>query len=575
MSDYASLCFLSYQRPYFIADAIMTAVDNAGYPSEVICHDDGSTDPIVQVTLIKLLEQGYISHLILNKSGHNEGVGTAINRTFALATGDPIIKLDQDLIFHEDWLARTVGILNIDENIGMLGLFKYHHDPVDWREMRIDVPTKGGYHYTRQFCGSAMAIPRKVWEVLGPMDEHLDAFNEDSNFMKRVRTGGNWEGNVGWELALPDVDLVENQGFGVGPSTVVPDHGVVATIHHGTYVVNEKTCPPQIGLISPTTHEHEFVVGIVITTCAGREANLKRALDYIGDLQVVRPEIIGVIYDGCEIEFDHEFDRRLFAGDSPIVRGKIPKHGPGQQQPRNVGFDLVREFVPDLTHVWFLDSDLIVPSDTLAQFYRGLCAAEQDRVLVGPYDWLPQGVVGFVPEMIDWDPGVPTANGMADYRWPSFKAYGPEVVHQAGVDPFPGEDEEIAKGRVMGAGLAQFAGNLIWPVEEFARVGGFHIELHHGRCEDGELGLRAVEAGVPMSFVPFARAWHVWHPINGDLARQRNARDVPLLDAMHPGAQQRGLIVVDKDGKRFDYRCPSCGTVTNSLEYWSHTATHR
>lgn len=581
MSDFASLCFLSYQRPTFIGDAIMSAVTNAGYACEVLVHDDGSSDPVVRATLTHLLDAGYISHLILNTSGHNEGVGAAINRMFSMAAGDPIIKLDQDLDFTEDWLARTVGILRQDEAIGMLGLFKYHHDPVRWQDMEIQVPTKGGYHYTRQFCGSAMAVPRVVWESLGPMDQHLDAFNEDSNYMARVRSG-DWLSDSALsnphdymkysELALPDVDLVTNHGFGVGPSTVVPGHGVVAKIHHGPYVVNAKTCAPQNEVISPVVSHNsvgpdapealdfaelparDFRVGIVITTCAGREENLARALDYVADLKVVTPELVVVVYDGCAVGVRGET-----AGEIPVWRVEIPKHGPGQEQPRNVGFNRLRELAPGCTHVWFLDSDLIVPSDTLAQFYRGLCAAEEDRVLIGPYDWLPQGVIGFVPEMKDMAPGVWGPLGLADYRWNSFKADGPERVFR----------------HDLGASLACFGGNLIWPVDAFEEIGGFHVDLYHGRCEDGELGLRACEAGLPMSLVRDARAWHVWHEVDHNGAVGKNGRDVPLLNAMHPWVETEGLRVVDQDGKRFDWRCPDCSEIHNSLSYWSHAATHR
>lgn len=576
MSEYASLVFLSYKRPQFIFEAIESAVSNAGHPCEVIVVDDGSDVDVTQ-RLHYMVGAGEISKLVLHARGHNEGVGRGINEGFALASGDPIIKLDQDLLFTGDWLARAVGILRQDEAIGMLGLFKYHIEPVAWQDMRIDVPTKGGYHYTRQFCGSAMAIPRATWEALGPMDEHLDAFNEDSNYMARVRCEPTDDWSEGQELALPDVDLVTNRGFGIGPSTVVEEGYKVHAIHHGPHVVNAKTCAPQTGVISPSEDfgrpddidrchmdaldaeldfpARPFKVGVVITTCAGREENLKRALEYVGDLNVVRPQIVGIVYDGCALEHD----ALSYARDIPIWRVGIEKHHPGMEQPRNVGFNAVREVVPDLTHVWFLDSDLIVPSDTLTQFYRGLCAAEEDRILIGPYDWLPPGVVGFVPEMKNMPAGVPGAHGIADYRWNSFKADGPERVFR----------------HDLGASLACFGGNLIWPVDAFEEIGGFHVDLHHGRCEDGELGLRACERGVPMSLVRDARAWHVHHPVDGGGAMQKNARDVPLLNSMHPWVENEGLRVVDADGKRFDWKCPDCDEVHNSLSYWTHASTHR
>lgn len=576
--NYASLCFLSYNRPNFIGDAIMTAVENAGYPCEVIVHDDGSSDPVVRATLTTLLDQGKISHLILNPAGHNEGVGTAIKRMFAIATGDPVIKIDQDMLFEPDWLARTVGILRQDHSVGMLGIFKYHHPPVVWSEQKIDVPTEGGYHYTRQFCGSVFAIPRDVWLQHGAhFKEHLDAFNEDSDFMERLRFHN-------YELALPDVDLATNRGFGIGPSTVVEEGYVVHKINHRPHVLNEITLsapeegetekrpPLQNGLISdliidePGPFEYDwtlppevisgamaatrefdrsarkFDVGVVITTCAGREENLRRTIANLRALEGVKPRKVIVVFDGCPMDTEIMDPTNLW-----IEAVVTPKHEPGLEQPRNAGFNALRVCGMECNYVWFLDSDLVFPPDTLRFFYEGLCAAEDDRILIGPYDWMMPG---------ETEPH--GKQGMADPRWVSFNQYTPAEVLRYD----------------MGAGLANFGGNLIWPVDAFDWIGGFHIDLHHGRCEDGELGLRACERGVPMSFVRDARAWHVHHAVNMDRNLRANERDVPLLNAMHPWVEQQGLIVVDKDGKRFDWRCPTCGEICNSLAYWPHAQIH-
>lgn len=560
--DHASLCFLSFNRPQFIFEAIRDAVAHAGYPCEVIVHDDGS-DAGLLVGLLDMLAGHEVSRLILNPPGHNEGVGTAINRMFKVATGDPVIKLDQDLLFEPDWLARAVGILRQDSAVGMLGLFKYHHEPVPWQRMRIDVPTKGGYHYTRQFCGSAFAIPRRVWETLGPLEEHSDAFAEDSAYMERVRTtdfsppGSLVSGRR--ELALPDVDLCHNRGFGIGPSTVVTAPDTTQSIHHGPFVLNAKTPPPQNGVISgepADTHEFEvpmlakperkFEVGVVITTCAGREENLQRTIDHLMRAAAIRqaPQAVVVVYDGCPA--------MGFPTPIPVHGVEISQHVPGQEQPRNVGFRKLREVSPDCNFVWFLDSDLIFEPDILRQFYNGLTEAE-DRILIGPYDWLAPQVVEPVHDRSDH------RVGMADYRWVSFDEHGPERVLR----------------HDLGAGLACFGGNLVWPVDAFEKIGGFHPELHHGRCEDGELGLRAASAGVPMSFVREARGWHVFHPVNGTRTHAANARDVPLINQWHPWVEGQGLLVTAQDGARFDFRCPQCGDQVNSLAYWDHTATHK
>lgn len=248
---FASVCVLSYERPDFLRESIATMTERADYPLEIIVHDDGSRDPRVNALLQGLLAEGKVSTVIQNPPGHNQGQGVALNRMFSLAQGDPIIKADQDLIYHDRWLSRCVGVLADNERrrresfcppkepqIGVLGLFRYHVEPVKWDEMMIQTwgnwDQNGGWEQCEDFVGSALVIPRDVWEAFGPFDQHSDAFAEDREFKMKVKDEG------GLALALPNGDLATNIGFGVGPSTVVVDHGKVAYIHHCPHIIDGK-----------------------------------------------------------------------------------------------------------------------------------------------------------------------------------------------------------------------------------------------------------------------------------------------------------------------------------------------
>jgi glycosyltransferase involved in cell wall biosynthesis len=380
MSDYASCCVLSYERPAFLQTAISTLVSNAGAPLELIVHDDGSANPEVWCLLNDLLSTGLVSTVILNPPGWNQGVGEAIRRCFDLAQGDVLVKVDQDLIFHEGWLARVMGLLtpiegrvvpltdatgratgctvvdagdyeavsqyswrlhprgyaatyaegrtvllhrllmepgdgmqvdhrnrrrldnrrgnlrvatpgqnqenrtpnrvgtsrhrgvswnakerkwyafakkdrrnhylgsfddedeaaavarfwraenmpsNVEQieppEIGLLGLFHYHHDPVDTAKTLI--ARHDGWQEHSHICGSAFAARREIYEALG-IGTHSAAFAEDWELMKLITDA------TPFVCALPDEDLVENQGFGIGPSTVVRDRNTVQPIHY-------------------------------------------------------------------------------------------------------------------------------------------------------------------------------------------------------------------------------------------------------------------------------------------------------------------------------------------------------
>lgn len=222
---YPTLCFLSYNRPGFLEQAVSTAIQHAGEKVEVIIHDDGSTDRDLLKMLYTWHQAGVVSSVILNAPGVNQGQGVALNRMFRMASGDPIIKLDHDLIFRPGWLAKVREVLE-DPRVGLCGLFKYEHDPADWRKTIVsdaqlltthgwsNVEMPHGYSYHTHLVGSGMAIPRRVWELLGPFEERWESFGEDWQFQKDVYAEGLFN-------ALPDEDLVQNVGFGVGPSTVV------------------------------------------------------------------------------------------------------------------------------------------------------------------------------------------------------------------------------------------------------------------------------------------------------------------------------------------------------------------
>lgn len=233
---HTSLCITSFNRPQFLPaciDSLHVAAKHDGIPVEIIVYDDGSHDPALRQWLWDAHGAGRISLLMMNSPGHNEGRGVAMNRMFAAATGDPICVIDHDLTFKADWLSKARAILEADQMVGLLGLFKYHMEPVDHRKTRtsrIFVDEQGDippYAYHTHLCGSAMVIRRSCFEWLGPFEERSDAFAEDWAFQNKVTESERFK------CALPEEDLVVNHGFGVGPSSVVVAPGVVQKIHHG------------------------------------------------------------------------------------------------------------------------------------------------------------------------------------------------------------------------------------------------------------------------------------------------------------------------------------------------------
>lgn len=531
--SFASVCILSYNRPEFVQQAIRTARDNAGYPLELVVHDDGS-DVHTQNMLHGMLQAGEISTLLMNPPGQNQGVGEAVRKSFAAAQGDILVKVDQDLIFERGWLARGIEMLSMEVpggngTVGMAGFFHYYHDPVDTNKMRL-AELIGGVQIHEDFCSSAFIIHRDVFEHQ-EWETHSDAFAEDVGLKTALR-------KAGFSLVLPPADLCTNRGFGIGPSTVAvmrDGKPAPAFIKHEPVIFgrpseNADEQPPSE---NADERPHEFKVGVVITTIAGREQNLQRVLAALDEQTLPLTHVV-IVWDGCEAQ---QIGHHKYA----IRHVQIAKHRPGMEQPRNVGVRQLLAVMPDATYAWFIDSDIVMPPHVLQEYADAHAEHNgEDAIMYGPYD----------------SPGGGAA-GVKDVRWEMFNSYGREHIHRG-------------KG-ALGVALGCFGGNIMYPIADFMRVGGFHPDLHHGRCEDGELGLRALSLGCGVAIVRGAGGMHLMHPVDMASAIQKNARDVPLLNKWHPWVKEQGLIVTEEEGARFEYVCPKCKEQMNCHLWWSHT----
>lgn len=299
-------------------------------------------------------------------------------------------------------------------------------------------------------------------------------------------------------------------------------------------------------------------VAVVMPVGPGREENVKCALNSLYQ-QTYKPDLIVLVEDGVHLQPDI-FENEL--GNNVIQYSLPERHEPGMEQPRNIGARVAQQYLKhladyddghtELTHVWFVDSDIVMEKIALEKLMEALAAGDPKRTIVAPYEWLNGAKKR--PDVMDETKFYLMARRLHnDQRWEMFRHSPPERVYESD----------------LSAGLACFSGNLLWNIDEFMRVGGFWSQIHHGRCEDGELGLRAVAMGVQISFCQAARGYHLEHPVNQLLALERNKRDVPMLNDRHPWVEQGGVFMVDRDGKAFDVHC-ACGQDVPSIGWWDH-----
>lgn len=329
------------------------------------------------------------------------------------------------------------------------------------------------------------------------------------------------------------------------------------------------------------TEAPEFAV--VMPIGPGRRENVDAAISAL-NAQEYRPKLLVLVCDGE----DAWLNPSTVFTSMPSRILHLPKHHPGGEQPRNAGVrevDKMRhefeEMYGSISHIWFLDSDIITQPDCLARYVEEMERGGQEGVYIGPYDWLPPGTREIDLDLRNDPDGVAPPG-----RWGLFEEHEPGTRYV----------EDLSKG------LACFSGNLVWQIDDFICVGGFWNDLHHGRCEDGELGIRAVAMGIPIGVAVGARGWHLHHDRNFPWIIAANERDVPMLNERHPWMERRctcrhenvqhGLVgeeylgpcsqcdcqgfnpsvfMVEEDGKRFDCACPrGCGWTGNTALIWTH-----
>ena len=224
---FASIVVLSFNRPRYLADSITSLHSHTLFPYELIVVDDGSIDYDTIKVIQTYMKRGdgvhpypWISTAIFN-CGKNIGLGAGINRGFNVARGDYLLKMDADLRYKEGWLTEATELLDTFPEVGMLGLFHYHHDPCDHEKEFIEYRNWEGktIEIVNDFVGSCMVMRREVYEKNGLFREDK-VFSEDVAYKEMLQ-------DRGYLLGLPVEDKVVNIGFGEQHSSLIRTIGKI------------------------------------------------------------------------------------------------------------------------------------------------------------------------------------------------------------------------------------------------------------------------------------------------------------------------------------------------------------
>jgi len=135
------------------------------------------------------------------RNTNNCGIARGRNIGLKMASGDPLIFLDNDTILPyawDLWLMRALGCLNVGIAGGIptneLWRLKYQRS----YDGLIDFPEIGA---------SSFAFPRKVFNRLGFLDESLEYAGEDTDYCLRAR-------KLGYRtVVIPDL-IIQHKNFG-------------------------------------------------------------------------------------------------------------------------------------------------------------------------------------------------------------------------------------------------------------------------------------------------------------------------------------------------------------------------
>lgn len=185
---------LRYLRTFW--DAVASALPP---DSEVIVVDDGSTEPVGDVTPKSIAG----ANVRFARNDYSLGYAGAVNRGIQLATGNVLFLLNTDLIVNRETLKAMRDTLHEDDAIGLVGcrlVFPQtgliQHAGVGFfdvfkRHIFLDAPSDHPLVNKRREVETStfalVALPRRTIDEVGLLDDRFFNSSEDMDYSLRVR----------------------------------------------------------------------------------------------------------------------------------------------------------------------------------------------------------------------------------------------------------------------------------------------------------------------------------------------------------------------------------------------------
>lgn len=179
-----------------LVSCIETIRRHTEVPYEIIVVDNGSTDGTQEYCI-----QEGLTFIALPT---NEGFPAACNRGLAIASGDQLLLLNNDVNVTPQWLSNMLLALYSAEDVGIVGPVTNYasgRQQVDvvWETQeefmqiacRHNRSNPAKWLEAQRIVGLCFLFKRKLWEIVGQFDERFSPGHyEDDDYCYRARQHG-------------------------------------------------------------------------------------------------------------------------------------------------------------------------------------------------------------------------------------------------------------------------------------------------------------------------------------------------------------------------------------------------
>ncbi len=170
--------------------------------AQVILVDDGSTEPVFDF----VPEMARATEVLRLRNGVNLGYCVAVNRAFAIATGEIVVQLNTDLVLRPECITAMIDLIARERDVGIVGskliypttglvqhigmAFGDHSHKHFYKHLPAEHPLCCRTREMQLQTSATAAMTRRVLDRIGPLDEGFFNAEDDLDHCLKAREAG-------------------------------------------------------------------------------------------------------------------------------------------------------------------------------------------------------------------------------------------------------------------------------------------------------------------------------------------------------------------------------------------------